>query len=101
MDEGGLINAVAERRNVADSNFLLVKDAEVIFEDIDKIYTTKFETRAIELLDKYSVRYIYISEASRDKYKIESPAYVNERCFPLVYDEDVRIYKVRCHVKNG
>ncbi|MFC1753091.1 hypothetical protein ACFL96_06810 [Thermoproteota archaeon] len=100
VSEGFLISGVAQKKNVADNSFLLVKDAEVIFNDIHKMYTTKFETHAIELLDKYDVKYIYFSSQAEEEYGIDEIAYVNDRCFPIVYKEDITIYQVRCHVKD-
>ncbi|MBU0461495.1 MAG: hypothetical protein KJ574_02820 [Nanoarchaeota archaeon] len=98
--EGFLISAIAQRKNVADNNFLLVKESDVIFKDINAAYTTKFETQAIEILDKYKINFIYISPRIKEAYAINKLAYVNERCLPLVYDDEVLIYQVRCHVKN-
>ena len=34
VSEGFIVNAIGKRKNVADMNFLLVKDAEVIYDDV-------------------------------------------------------------------
>jgi hypothetical protein len=98
--EGNLITAIAERRNVIDSNFLFIKDAEQRYSDVGRIYTTFSITEAIDLLDKYNISYIYFSPKARAAYGIEKLSYSEDKCFSTVYDSKVVIYKVACSMKR-
>ena len=101
LDEGYLINAVAERKNVIDKNFLLIKDAEQRIEDARIIYTTYYETDAIPLLNKYNVKYIVLSKKSMEDYNIVDLNYrTDEKCFELIYDKEVKIYKSLCRMEE-
>ncbi len=101
LDEGCLVNAVAERKNVIDKNFLLIKDAEQRLEDVRKIYTTHYETEAIPLLNKYNIKYIILSKKSMEDYNIVDLNYrTDEKCFELVYDKEVKIYKSLCKMEE-
>lgn len=101
LDEGYLINTIAERKNVIDKNFLLIKDAEQRLEDVRKIYTTHYETEAIPLLNKYNIKYILLSRRSMNYYDIADLSYsTDEKCFELVYDKEVKIYKSLCRMEE-
>jgi len=101
LDEGYIVNAVAERKNVIDKNFLLIKDAEQRLEDVKKIYTTSYETEAIPLLNKYNIKYILLSKRSMNYYNIADLNYrTDEKCFELVYDKEVKIYKSLCRMEE-
>jgi hypothetical protein len=99
-DEGNLITAIARRRNVIDSNFLLIKDAKQRFKDVSRIYTTISLTEAIDLLNKYDVNYIYFSPKAASSYGISQLAYVDDNCFSMVYDNVVKIYKSVCRMEE-
>ncbi|MFQ5474391.1 MAG: hypothetical protein ACE5DM_01015 [Candidatus Nanoarchaeia archaeon] len=101
VQEGAILNAIAKRKNVADTNFILIKDVDRIYDDVENMFTTRLETNAVELTDKYGVNYIYFSPRTKELYSIEDIPYRNERCFETVYDKEVKIYRVRCHVKNA
>ncbi len=101
LDEGYLVNTIAERKNVIDKNFLLIKDAEQRLEDIKKIYTTHYETEAIHLLNKYNIKYIILSKESINDYNTIDLNYrTDEKCFELVYDKVVKIYKSLCRMEE-
>ncbi len=101
LDEGYIVNAVAERKNVIDKNFLLIKDAEQRLEDVKKIYTTSYETEAIPLLNEYNIKYILLSKRSINYYNIADLNYrTDEKCFELVYDKEVKIYKSLCRMEE-
>ena len=99
IEEGYLITAVAERKNVADKNFLLIRDAEQRAGDIDIIYNTLYETGAIRLLNKYDVKYIIFSDIAKRYYNIENLSYITPYCFELVYEEP-KIYKLLCVIEE-
>lgn len=99
LEEGHLITAIAERRNVADSNFLLIQNADIKVGDVDTFYKVRFETDAINILNSYGVDYIYFSDIAKKKYNIEKLVFTsNYKCFKLVYDEGVEIYKSQCNL---
>ncbi|MGM5488019.1 MAG: hypothetical protein ACQESG_03665 [Nanobdellota archaeon] len=91
----------AERTTVADGNFLLIENINQRFEDIREMYQTDFETKAIELLNKYDIDYIYISDRVKDFYGIRQVGYVTDQdCFQLVFEEgDIQIFKSICDLK--
>ena len=86
---GHYITGIAGRKNVIDSNFLLVKDAADRFNSVNIIYNTWSETKAIELLHEYGVDYIYVDDKS--KYGLQYLE--DEKCFKEIRKE---IYKVEC-----
>lgn len=99
LDEGYLINTIAERKNVIDKNFLLIRDAEQRLDNIRIIYTTHYETDAIPLLNKYNIKYIVLSKRSMNDYNIIDLNYrTDEKCFELVYDKEIKIYKSLCRM---
>ncbi|MBI2670959.1 hypothetical protein HYX18_03215, partial [Candidatus Woesearchaeota archaeon] len=98
FDEGHLITSIAERKNVMDSYFLLIDDIEKRFEDIEVLYLTPFTARALELIRKYHITYIYLSESTKKQYGIEDLIYTQDKnCFELSYqNERAKVYKVIC-----
>lgn len=100
VDEGNLVTAIAKRKNVIDSNFLLIRDAEQRFRDVSRIYTTFSMTAAITLLNRYGVDYIYFSPKAAAIYNINKLSYVDEKCFPIVYNKEVKIYKSVCRMEE-
>ena len=98
--EGDMISFFSRRKNVMDDNYVLIPEIDFRYEEIESAFKTRFETKSLEILDKYSVDYIYLSDRARALYSIDDLAYVEERCFPLVYEEGgIKIYEVRCQVK--
>ncbi|MBD3303959.1 hypothetical protein GF343_02350 [Candidatus Woesearchaeota archaeon] len=98
-DEGNLINAVAERRNVVDSRFLLQSDAKQRFADVKRIYTAYLEIEVVSLLDKYGAGYIYFSDNARDLFGRQELGYVDQ-CFEKVYDKNIQVYQRKgCELK--
>lgn len=100
ISEGDLISAIAGRKNVADSDFVLIRSSSMIFDDIQEIYTSILKTNAVELLNKYDVDYIYFSPRAKQKFNIEGLKYAEEDCFELVYDSEVQIYRSFCKIKS-
>ena len=99
-EQGSLISAIAERKNVADTHFLLQNHAEQRIEDIRKAYTTQMETEALRVLNKYRADYIYLSAHAREKFGIQRLHYTeDERCFRRVYEGNAEIYEVLCELK--
>ena len=93
--EGYMINYIAERTNVIDTQFFNAEDR--VF-NVNTAFTTESLVKAITVLQKYDVDYIYLSEDIKEFYEIESLAYVtDEECFELVFENDkVQIYQTLC-----
>lgn len=98
--EGFIINAVANRKNVLDQNFLLVKDINQRFVDVNRTFTTPYEIEAIRLLNKYDVDYILFSHEARSYYNVERLRYVDDKnCFELIHTMPP-IYKSLCRIEE-
>ena len=97
--EGNLITAIAQRKNIIDSNFLFIRDAEQRLADVSRVYTTFSMTDAIDLLNKYSVGYIYFSPKARRAYGIGELSYVDNKCFSEVYSNGAVVYKSLCRME--
>ncbi|MGF3555338.1 MAG: hypothetical protein ACQXXF_08795, partial [Thermoplasmatota archaeon] len=88
---GNLITYYAERKNVIDNNFLLVKDAKIRYYDVENFYKTIYAVDAIKIMSKYNAKYFIVYN--------ESPKYLNaEECFKLVYNDTLLIYQLLCTV---
>ncbi len=96
IEEGYLITAVAEKKNIMDKNFLMEEDVETRYSDLKTIFTTQYETTAIEMLQKYNAKYVLLSPATKNEFGIGKLVYVDDRCFDLVYNTVVKIYELKC-----
>jgi hypothetical protein len=92
---GYLITYFAGKKNVMDSNFLLVENINERYADVKDAYKTLQETAAIAIFEKYQAKFIYLSE--REKKEFGTPQYLSdEKCFRAIYNESVLIYEVMC-----
>ena len=99
--EGAFISYKTGRKNVIDTDFLLIKDASERLSDIRTIYRTRYGTEAIPLLTKYDADYILLTDRILLYYDINSIKYIdNEKCFDLVYNDRARIYKTKCRIET-
>jgi hypothetical protein len=96
LEEGFMINQLANRKNVIDKDFLLVKDAQQIYEDVQSSFSLRLKTEALRRLNKYEVDYIYFSGNFGSEEQIY---YLGETCFPMVYNESIKIYEVLCSIE--
>ncbi|MFH1682536.1 MAG: glycosyltransferase family 39 protein [Candidatus Woesearchaeota archaeon] len=99
LKEGHLLNYLGGRKNLMDEQFSLIKNIEGRFNDLSSLYITSYQTQAIDLLNKYSIDYIFFSEAAEERYQIEKISYIDEKCFDLVYDQEVKIYRSKCQLQ--
>ncbi|PIN86094.1 hypothetical protein COV19_06375 [Candidatus Woesearchaeota archaeon CG10_big_fil_rev_8_21_14_0_10_44_13] len=101
LSEGYLVTSIAKRKDIADDNFLMVKDAEERHLDIEKAYTARFETNALKLLDKYGVEYVLLTPRAKQEFGIGELAYAKDsKCFSLVYDNNIKVYRSMCRLKT-
>ena len=100
-DSGHLITAIAERRNIMDTNFLMQANAEGRLSDLNTIYITKFETEAVRLLNKYHAEYVLLSPLEQKSYPQPLSYIDGSSCFKLVYDGEAKIYKSLCVIEES
>lgn len=98
IEEGHYITYFSNRKNVADMYFLLAPNAEERLADIELVYNSWNGDIVLNTLQKYGVRYIYLSERTKLKYNIQDLRYVkNGKCFTKVEEyKGNKIYQVEC-----
>lgn len=100
--EGFMISYLAQTQNVIDENYLLVNRVDERFHDVRETYSSFFKTDAIENMQKYGTRYLYVSEQTFLFSGVRKPSFVpDKQCFILVYrsEDDVQkayLYKRTC-----
>ncbi|MBI2124922.1 glycosyltransferase family 39 protein [Candidatus Woesearchaeota archaeon] len=101
LDEGHLITYYAQRKNLIDDRFMLVKDAEQRFQDLTSLFTTRFQTQALEIAEEYDLEYFVLTPAAKEKYNLKRGfPYTSKRCFELVYDHETKIYQRQCQLEE-
>ncbi len=97
VDDGNYIEYFGNRKTVADSNFLQIKDASQRMKDINTLFTTHSKIIATKIMNKYNATYIYISPTAKKLYGIEYLPYEDNDCFKLLYTGEVRLYESTCN----
>ncbi len=93
VDEGNYVTQIARRKNVLDSMFLLTPNR---YPDAYEIFNTESLVKALQLINKYDVDYIYISNKANATYN-GAMKYINDECFRERYaNELAKVYKVAC-----
>jgi len=94
LNFGHLITSIGKRGNVMDTAFLLAPDVNQRYEDLIGIYDKYTpETEAVNVLNKYGVTHIV--------YVDDEPDYVKDsNCFKLLFDNNIKIYKLTCRVEE-
>jgi YYY domain-containing protein len=64
-------------------------------EDVRSIYSTRYKEKALELIDKYNVSYVYIGQLERQMYPRRLDKFEDKVHFEPVYQGSVRIYKIK------
>lgn len=100
--EGNYITYYAKRKNVMDTNFLMIPDINTRLNEVSMVYLNTLETPILEITDKYGINYIYFSDRAKSLYgtrrlKFYSP---ESKCFDMVYRGDVKIVKVLCNLET-
>lgn len=99
-DEGFLINYAAQRKNVADNNFLFIKNIDQRYNDINLLFTLRLKSEAVRLLNDYKIDYIFLSTQSMKEYNITRLFYADQDCFDIVYRKGAIVYKfLRCEIE--
>lgn len=101
LEEGHIIAHYANRKNIMDDNFLLTENIDSRLNDLDTIYTTKFQIEAISKLENYKSKYIILTDYARKKYNIQNISYINNECFQeIFYSQNTSIYYVKCKIRD-
>jgi hypothetical protein len=98
LKEGNLVTYYSQRKNIMDGRFNLIKDVNERFQNINAIYTTKFQTQALDIFDTYGTTHVVLTPKTKGHYQIEELDYVKGECFELIYDKETKIYKVKCEI---
>jgi len=94
IEEGSYITGIAKRKNVADTNFMLAPDR---YTETKEMLITESQVKALQLMDKYDVDYIYLSQRTQKEKEIKHLKYINKKCFHTVFkNEKTTIFKVLC-----
>jgi len=98
LEEGNLVTGIGKRKSAYDMNFMFVDDAEKRNEELSSLFTIESEVKAIEIIKRYDIDYIYISEKTKKRYGIDELKYaVDEQCFKKVFEnESGHVIKVLC-----
>ena len=98
IDEGNFVTAVSNRKNVMDENFLLVKNINEKYNDVEEFFTTTSIAKSVNIMSKYNSDYVYISDRTKKIYNRESFSNLEDKtCFRESYNGNgEKIYKRRC-----
>jgi hypothetical protein len=101
LEEGNIVSYYAKRKNVMDTNFLLTPRIDQRLKDLDEVYTTSFETKAIGTLNTYDSKYILVSPENLKSLGISEVSYIkNNKCFlPEYYSEGTYLYSTECKIE--
>ena len=95
LGKGHIITDVAEKRTVLDDNFLLAPRTSERYSDVEKLYSTKSEVEALEIIAKYNIDYVFIPIETELKYgKIKWID--DEYCFKGIFFGTPKVYQVSC-----
>ncbi|MGV8169605.1 MAG: hypothetical protein ACP5N3_06140 [Candidatus Nanoarchaeia archaeon] len=94
-EEGSAVSYFSERKNVMDDDYLMIKNVNTRYDDIEKLYTKDlFMTTALERLNYYSVDYIFLSEYNQIKNNNTKLLFYDDSCFELIYPEDYSLRRL-------
>lgn len=101
FEYGHMVSFVSERRNIADSNFLMINDGNTRLDDIKTMYSTKIETKALSVLQNYEASFVLVNRKILDLFKTDSASYFDGDCFDKVYSGGFDVYMVKCEVGDS
>ena len=95
LEKGNTVAAIAGKRTVIDDGFLLAPGTSERFKDVDTIYSTKSEVKALDLISKHNVDYIFVPIETELKFgKVKWLD--DESCFEGIFFGTPKVYKVIC-----
>ena len=94
VEEGNYITYFTKRKNVIDSFFLLAPNR---YDDVQTVFDTQSVVKALQIMDKYDVEYIYISKRTYEKNYAGTVKFLTDECFSKRYsNEYATVYKILC-----
>ena len=84
-EDGHLITYFGMRKNVIDTQYMLV-EADIRHSDVMDVYRTKFVTDALRVIKKYNVSYLIAHEDDR--------IFMDSACFSLEREGEILLYRV-------
>ncbi len=96
LEEGHLITYYSQRKNLMDDQFSKIKDVNKRFANLNSLFTTKFQTHAISILDNYGYQYLVFTPSANKKYETVKFGYTKGECFRKIYQNETRIYLNKC-----
>ena len=102
--DGHLITEVAQRRDVIDTNYLLVPDVSQRLDDLSVVYLSTFESPLILAADRYGFQYVLFSQNARKFYGTRFiEAYSKESdCIKLAYyNPEAKVYQIACSFQKA
>lgn len=94
FNEGNIVSYFSGRKNFVDSDFLLAPNPVQRLNEAEIVYRTFSEAKALEIMKRNHVKFILLSDTTKDTYGIEKILYVGDRsCFE---HERETIYKIVC-----
>src|SRR3989344_568749 len=100
LEEGHLITYISKKKNFMDDQFYLIPNVQEKFNDLNLIFTTSFQTQAINLLNKNNIDYIVLTKRAKDEHDLTRFKYIDPSCFERVHKGEVKVYKVRCTIEE-
>ncbi len=99
--EGHLITYYSNRQNIIDDQFRLIKDVEKRFIDVNAVFGSSLQTRAIGVLQEYSSQYLVFTPHAQQKTGHETFTFLTEECFQQVYSNQTKIYRTTCGLETA
>ncbi|MFW6230614.1 MAG: hypothetical protein ACOC32_01170 [Nanoarchaeota archaeon] len=101
--EAFFVEYYSGRSTVLNMNFLMVQNVDQVVDDIREFYTTYSLIDAIQILDRYDVDYVYISDSVLTRYGVQSLRVAeNDQCFEELFagQSKNKIYEVTCSLQS-
>ncbi len=102
LDEGHLVTYYGKRKNLIDDRFMLVKEAEKRFQDLTSLFTTRFQTQALDIAEQYKIEYFVLTPSAKEKYNLKHDfPYATKRCFERAYANETLIFRRQCRLEEA
>ncbi|MBI3033417.1 glycosyltransferase family 39 protein [Candidatus Woesearchaeota archaeon] len=98
LDVGHAITYFTKKKNVIDKNFLMIDEINERMADIETIFSTQSTTIGTQLLNKYNVEFVILSETAKERYGSNELRMYAESCFERINFNEVTLYKNLCTV---
>ncbi|MCF7865863.1 hypothetical protein K9L67_04295 [Candidatus Woesearchaeota archaeon] len=99
-EEGSVMSYYSNRKNVIDENYLLIKNINRRYSDLNSVYDEAFLTSALRTLTFYSVNYVVLTENNQKKFDRRFFRAKDNVCLPLIKEfegnNSPKIFKVNC-----